>query len=72
MTYLLLLLIIGIIALLAIVIISINSDFENTFAQNQNKKDLENPQLVIESDKNITIMAMEKPHLNLNKNYLFI
>ena len=43
-------------ALLAVVILNINSNFENTFAQNEDSK---TPPL-IEPDQNITIMAIEK------------
>jgi hypothetical protein len=50
------LLIITIIALLSIDILNINSNFENIFAQNEDSK---TPPL-IEPDKNITIMAIEK------------
>jgi hypothetical protein len=56
------LLTITIIALLAIINISINNNFENIFAQNQN--DSETPPPLVEPDKNITIMTMEKYQSN--------
>jgi hypothetical protein len=43
-------------ALLVVVILNINSNFENTFAQNENPK----IPLLVEPDKNITIMTIEK------------
>lgn len=43
--------------LLVVVILNINSNFENTFAQNEDSK---TPSPLVEPDKNITIMTMEK------------
>ena len=51
------LLTITILSLLVAVILNINSNFENTFAQNEDSK---TPPPLIEPDKNITIMTMDK------------